>query len=119
MDLITGFILGALAIGFLWALRELERRHWFEDVSEEIETLRGRDRRARELLGSLYVRLRATNDEFSLSGKGALPSPAITKAERPELQHVSKPLARRITAKLTGLHGSGGPIFAGGSHEQR
>jgi hypothetical protein len=119
MDLINGFILGALAIGFLWALRELERRHWFEDISEEIETLRGRDRRAREMLGSLYVRLRATNDEFSLSGKVALPASAMPKAEGLELQHVSQPFARRITAKLNGLPGSGSPVFAGGSHEQR
>src|SRR5262245_15898039 len=111
MDLVIGFILGGLAIGFLWALRELERRQVFEDAAEEIETLRKRDRRARELIGSLYVGMRDLNEQFSLSGKVALPAPATPKAERPELQHVSQSFARRITARLTGPQVSGGPDF--------
>jgi len=107
MDYAIGFILGALAIGFLWALRELERRQVFEDAAEEIETLRresirlrARDQHYRQ--GFIYFKDGMRELRNDLGGNGKLPAPA----ER-ERQHCS----HRVTARLTGPQVSGGPDF--------
>jgi len=116
MDYLIGFILGFLACAILWGLRELERRQVFEDAAEALDAERKENRRLRAQGQSHYEMFTYLKDGVSnirkdLGGKGALPSPAMSKAEGPELQHVSQPFARRITAKLTGLPGSGGPDF--------
>ena len=111
MDLFIGFILGALALGFLWALRELERRQAFEDVAEQIETLRGDNTKLRALerhyrQGFVYFKDGMRELRNDLGGKGSLPATA---------EHAGRHIVR-VTTRLQGTSGSslnGGPIFKG------
>jgi hypothetical protein len=123
------FLLGFLSCLALWALRECERREVFEYLCERIEALcernvalrdenealRQTDGLCRQIVTNVHAGLGKLRREFSLGGKVALPAPASPKVEGLEvnMQHFSQ-RSQRITARLTGLPGSGSPDFLGG-----
>ena len=108
MDYLIGFILGLLACGFLWALRELERRQVFEAAAEEIEALRASNQRCKEMCA--YLRNGIHGIRIDLGEKGSLPALAEQSGQQ---------LAVRVTTQLpslanfTGSPANGGPVFSG------
>jgi hypothetical protein len=118
MGYIFAFILGFGACAILWALREVERAPVFKAAAAEIERLSRRDQLARKVIRNVHAGMSGLFEEFSLGGRAALPAPASPKAEGLEvnMQHFSQ-RSQRITARLTGLPGSGGPNFYGGNNE--
>lgn len=105
------YMLGFGGCLVLWGLRELERRGVFRALITEIEKLRERDQRARQLIGNVCAGMAAFREKkFNLGGE----APLLAPTELTE-QHFLHPVTR-VTA---GLLADGGSDFFGGSNEQQ
>jgi hypothetical protein len=102
---ISGFSTCAVALGTLWFLRECERARAFKAMRKDIDILRERDERRRQLVASIYIRMQELR--LSFGGKAMLPAPVKQVGQRPESFGV-----------FAGPSLRGGPRFLGGSNEQ-